>query len=74
MPLCFGHKLEVSKMGSTGIGAGIMEIASALLAITLIALLLNKSSQAATLVTSSSDAFNKLLQTVSMQNGMGINS
>lgn len=59
-------------MGSTGIGAGIMEIASALLAITLIALLLNKSSQAATLVTSSSDAFANLLKVVSMQNGMGI--
>jgi hypothetical protein len=50
-----------------------MEIAGALLAITLIALLLNKSNEAATLVTSSSDAFAKLLQTVSMQNGMGIN-
>jgi hypothetical protein len=59
-------------MGSTGLGGGIMEIASALLAITLIALLLNKSSQAANLVTSSSDAFAKLLQTVSMQNGMGV--
>jgi hypothetical protein len=59
-------------MGSTGIGSGIMEIAGALLAITLVALLLNKSNEAATLVTSSSDAFAKLLQTVSMQNGMGI--
>lgn len=59
-------------MGSTGLGAGIMEIASALLAITLIALLLNKSSQAVTLVTATGDTFSKLLQTVSMQNSMGI--
>jgi len=58
-------------MGSTGLGAGIMEIASALLAITLIALLLNKSGEATSLVTSASDSFAKLLQTVSMQNGMG---
>jgi hypothetical protein len=61
-------------MGSTGIGSGIMEIAGALLAITLVALLLNRSSDAATLVSTSSDAFGKLLQTVSMQNGMGIYS
>ena len=59
-------------MGSTGLGAGIMEIASALLAITLIALLLNKSSQAVTLVTATGDTFGKLLSTVSMQNSMGI--
>jgi hypothetical protein len=65
--------LSEDEMGSTGIGSGVMEIAGALLAITLIALLLNKSNEAATLVTSSSDAFAKLLQTVSMQNGMGIN-
>lgn len=59
-------------MGSTGIGSGLMEIASALLAITLIALLLNKSSEATTLITSSSTAFGDLLKTVSMQNSMGI--
>lgn len=59
-------------MGSTGIGAGVMEIASALLAISLIALLLNKSTQATALVTSASDSFAKLLSVVSMQNGMGI--
>lgn len=58
-------------MGSTGIGAGIMEIASALLAITLIALLLNKSEAAVSLVTNSADAFGDLLKTVSMQNSMG---
>ena len=59
-------------MGSTGLGAGIMEIASALLAITLIALLLNKSSQAVSLVTATGDTFGSLLKTVSMQNSMGI--
>lgn len=59
-------------MGSTGLGAGIMEIASALLAITLIALLLNKSSQAVSLVTATGNTFGKLLQTVSMQNGMSV--
>ena len=56
-------------MGSTGLGAGIMEIAAALLAIALIALLLNKSSQASQLVTSSATAFDNLLKTVTMQNG-----
>ncbi len=61
-------------MGSTGLGAGIMEIASALLAITLIALLLNKSSDATALITSSSTAFGDLLKIVSMQNGMGISA
>lgn len=59
-------------MGSTGIGAGIMEIASALLAITLIALLLNKSDQAVSLVTSTGSTFDNLLKTVSMQNSMGM--
>ena len=68
----FKFNLRGNKMGSTGIGAGLMEIASALLAITLIALLLNKSGEATTLITSSSTAFGDLLKTVSMQNSMGI--
>jgi hypothetical protein len=56
-------------MGSTGIGAGLMEIAAGLMAIALIALLLNKSSDASQLITSSASAFDNLLKTVSMQNG-----
>lgn len=60
-------------MGSTGIGAGLMEIAAALLAIALIALLLNKSQQASQLVTSSASAFNTLLQTVTLSNSAGMN-
>lgn len=56
-------------MGSTGIGAGLMEIASALLAIALIALLLNRSKDASQLVTSGAGAFNTLLNTVTLQNG-----
>lgn len=56
-------------MGSTGIGGGLMEILGALLAIALIALLLNKSQAASQLVTSSAGAFNSLLQTVTMQSG-----
>lgn len=59
--------------GGTGIGAGLMEIASALLAIALIALLLNRSKDAQTLVQSGAGAFNTLLQTVTLQNG-GIGS
>lgn len=59
-------------MGSTGIGQGLMEIASALLAIALIALLLNKSQQASQLVTSGSSAFGDLLKTVTLQNSGGI--
>lgn len=55
-------------MGSTGIGQGLMEIASALLAIALIALLLNRSKDASQLVTSSAGAFDSLLRTVTMQN------
>ena len=58
-------------MGSTGIGAGLMEIAAALLAIALIALLLNKSQQASQLITSSAGSFGELLKTVTMQNSGG---
>jgi hypothetical protein len=59
-------------MGSTGLGAGIMEIASALLAIALIALLLNKSTQAGQLVSQTGTAFDELLRTVTMQNGSSL--
>lgn len=55
-------------MGSTGIGQGLMEIASALLAIALIALLLNKSQNASQLVSSGTSAFDELLKTVTLQN------
>jgi hypothetical protein len=60
-------------MGSTGIGQGLMEIAAALMAIALIALLLNRSQQASQLVTSGASAFGDLLKTVTLQNGSSMN-
>ena len=58
----------------TGIGRGIMEIAMALLGIALIALLLNRSSDAAKLVKTGSDAFGGLLNTVMLNNSMPMSS
>lgn len=51
------------------IGSGVMEIATGLLGIALIALLVNRASDTSKLVTSSGNAFNQLLQTVTLQNG-----
>lgn len=51
------------------IGSGIMEIATGLLGIALIALLVNRASDTSKLVTSTGSAFNQLLQTVTLQNG-----
>lgn len=59
-------------MGSTGIGSGLMEIAGALLAIALIALLLNKSDSAAQLVQAGGNTFSDLLKTVTLQNSLGV--
>jgi hypothetical protein len=56
-------------MQSTGIGAGILEITSALLGIALIALILNRSRDAANLINSSSNAFGGLLKIVTLQGG-----
>jgi hypothetical protein len=53
---------------STGIGAGIMEIAAGLLGIGLIALVLNRSSDATNLIKQGGNTFNTLLNTVTLQN------
>lgn len=53
------------------IGSGIMEIATALLGIALIALLINKASDTTKIIETSGNTFNDLLKTVTLQNGMG---
>ena len=58
---------------NTGIGSGLMEIATGLLGIALIALLVNRSQNVSQLVSSVTQGFNSLLQTVTLQNGMGMN-
>lgn len=54
-----------------GIGSGIMEIATALLGIALIALLINRASDTSKLIETGGNTFNDLLKTVTLQNGMG---
>ena len=56
---------------STGIGSGLLEIASGLLGIALIALVLNKASSASQLVQTGSSSFGSLLNIVTLQNGSG---
>jgi hypothetical protein len=58
-------------MLDTGIGKGLLEIAFALMSIALIALLLSRSRDTATVVKSISSNFNELLRTVTLQ-GQGI--
>jgi len=58
-------------MLDTGIGKGLLEIAFALMSIALIALLLSRSRDTATVVGSISQNFNSLLRTVTLQ-GQGI--
>lgn len=53
------------------IGSGIMEIATALLGIALIALLVNRASDTSKIIETSGNTFNDLLKTVTLQNGMG---
>lgn len=54
-----------------GIGSGIMEIATALLGIALIALLVNRASDTSKIIETSGNTFNDLLKTITLQNGMG---
>ena len=56
----------------TGLGAGLMEIATGLLAIALVALLINKADNTTKVIESGTSGFNKLLQTVTLQNGSGL--
>jgi len=51
---------------------GILEIASALIGVALIALLVNPKSQTTAVISSSGTAFNDLLRTVTLQNGQGM--
>ena len=52
----------------TGIGRNLVEVASLLGGIALIALILNKSEAAAKLVTTGADAYGDLLKIVTLQN------
>lgn len=52
--------------------SGIMEIATALIGIALIALLINRSSDTAKVIGAATGGFNTLLQTVTLQNGSGM--
>jgi len=66
-------------IADTGIGTGLLEIASGIFGITLIALLLTKSSQAVQLVQGASGSLGSLLQTATFQGssfgaGTGFNS
>lgn len=54
---------------NTGIGSGLLEIASGLLGIALIALLLNRSRDASQLIKSGGSTFDALLRTVTLQGG-----
>jgi hypothetical protein len=63
-------------MGGTGIGAGLMEIAMALISIALIAMLVRNASNVDQIVQTGSTSFGNLLNTVTMANGQsayGIN-
>lgn len=55
----------------TGIGSGLLEIASGLMAIALIALLIGHSRETATVVSSLSTNFESLLNTVMLQSPRG---
>jgi len=54
-------------------GNGILEVAMALIGVALIALLVGRAEQTSQVVTSAGTAFNNLLKTVSLQNGMSVN-
>jgi hypothetical protein len=58
-------------IGNTGIGDGLLQIASGLMGIALIALILNRSGDATKLVKTGGSTFNDLLRTVTLQNGFG---
>lgn len=53
------------------IGSGILEVAMALIGVALIALLVNRATDTSQIISSATGGFNTLLQTVTLQNGMG---
>lgn len=55
----------------TGIGRGLIQIVMAILAIALIALLVNRASDTASLMQTSGNVFNDILKTVTLQSSMG---
>lgn len=56
----------------TGIGRGFLEIAMGLMSIALIALLLSRSRDVSTVVTSLSNNYSNLLNTVMLQGSRGV--
>jgi uncharacterized protein YoxC len=54
-----------------GLGSGILEIAMALIGVALLALLVGNASKTTAIISQAGDSFNNLLQTVTLQNGMG---
>lgn len=54
-----------------GIGSGILEIAMALIGVALLALLVGRSKDTTAIISQAGNTFNELLQTVTLQNGMG---
>lgn len=56
----------------TGIGRGMLEIASGLMAIALIALLLSRSGDTARVVSAVAQNFDSLLRTVTLQGNQGV--
>ena len=55
----------------TGIGSGLLEIATGLLGIALIALLVGNASKTVQVIDAGTSGFNQLLRTVTLQNGSG---
>lgn len=57
-------------MDGTGIGKDLTEIAGLLIGVALIALLVGNAGGTSTLIGTGAGAFNQLLQTVTLQNGV----
>ena len=58
-------------IASTGVGEGLLEIASGLMGIALIALILNRADSASQLIQTGGSTFGNLLNIVTLQNGGG---
>ena len=61
----------MSIIAETGVGEGLLSIASGLMGIALIALILNRASDAGNLISTGGNTFNTLLNTVTLQGGGG---
>jgi uncharacterized protein YoxC len=55
-----------------GLGSGLLEIAMGLIAVALIALLVNRSSDTVKVISQAGNSFSELLSVVTLQNGNGI--